>query len=161
MRTGSQSERRLSMRLMAYWQDLRDGLPCAQVSRFRPDAVKDLWDDCFLLPPGPDMTKVGFIHLGSKLAQDSGLTMSHPLVSDVPPDSVLGRTLELVPELLSSSRPAMESGETTDQNGRTCRYRTILLPLGDDSGAIKLILGGTRFKVVSDEESQDGENSPE
>lgn len=156
MRHGHEPERRLSMRLMAYWQDLRDGRPCAPAARFRPDAIKDLWDDCFILPPGPDLTRVGFVHLGSKLAQNSGLTTSHPLVSDVPAGSVLARTLELVPDLLATGRPALDSGEAKDQEGRTCLYRTILLPLGDDMDAIKLILGGTRFKVVTESEPQDG-----
>ena len=156
MRHDNYPERRLSMRLMAYWQDLRDGRPCAPAARFRPEKIKDLWDECFILPASADLAQVGFVHLGSKLAAYSGLTAGHPLVSDVPAGSVLARTLELVPDLLETGRPAMDSGETTDQEGRPCLYRTILLPLGDENNAVKLILGGTRFKVVGGETAQDG-----
>jgi hypothetical protein len=142
------SERRLNMRLMAYWQDLRGTGSHALIERFDPEAVVDLWPHCFTIVPAPNPNKATFVHVGDMIAADSGLTTVGLLVSDIPADTLLGRALHLVAEVLKVKYPIVDSGEFTDHLHRPSLYRSILLPLTDGRGTVGLLVGGARSKVL-------------
>lgn len=142
------SERRLNMRLMAYWQDLRGTGSHALIERFDPEAIVDLWPHCFTIVPAPNPNKATFVHVGDMIAADSGLTTVGLLVSDIPADTLLGRALHLVAEVLKVKYPIVDSGEFTDHLHRPSLYRSILLPLTDGRGTVGLLVGGARSKVL-------------
>ena len=142
------SERRLNMRLMAYWQDLRGTGPHAPIERFDSEAVVDLWPHCFTIVPAPDPDKATFVHVGDMIAADSGLTTVGLVVSDIPADTLLAKALHLVAEVLKVKYPIVDSGEFTDHLGRPSLYRSILLPLTDGRGSVGLLVGGARCKVL-------------
>jgi hypothetical protein len=142
------SERRLNMRLMSYWQDLRGTGPHAPIERFDPEAVADLWPHCFTIVPAASPDQATFGHIGDLIAADSGLTTTGLVASDIPADTLLGNALRLVAEVLKVKYPIVDGGEFRDQLGRPSLYRSILLPLSDDQGTVGLLVGGARCKVL-------------
>jgi hypothetical protein len=136
------------MRLMSYWQDLRGAGSYAPIELFDPAAVADLWPHCFAMVPADGPDKAAFSHIGEMIAADSGLPTEGLLASDVPADTLLGNALRLTAEVFRVKYPIVDSGEFTDRQGRPSLYRSILLPLSDDLGTVKLLVGGARCRVM-------------
>lgn len=132
----SRAERRLSLRLLAYWERLRRGEPMAERSHFDAHDIDDLWDDCFLLSISDGRTQAE--HIGSNIKQS--------LVSFLETDDPLALDQENGLEtMLQSPKPMLHEGELTSRSGRPVRYRLCMLPLGEN-GTITAILGTAGLK---------------
>lgn len=141
-------ERRLGMRLMALWQDLRMGRPCPLAERFDYTAIADLWPDCFMLKPAAQWTKSPFVHIGHRIAAEAGLTDTDIALSEVPGSTLLSNALQVAGDVLRVRHPLLESGNFIDKNGEKCLYRSILLPLEGSGGNIEALVGGARHKIA-------------
>ena len=141
-------ERRLNMRLMSYWLELRGKGSEALAERFDPKALQELWPHCFTIidPDRPERAKLD--RIGEAIAMESGLAPRAMAASKVPTDTLLGHALRLADEVMRIKYPIVDSGEFTDFHGRKCLYRSILLPLSNDRGEISLVVGGARSKAL-------------
>lgn len=146
------SERRLNMRLMSYWQDLRGEESFAPAVRFDPEAVAELWPHCFTMVPADKPEDATLDHIGAAIAAASDLPAQALPASDVPTDTLLGAVLGLMAEVMKVRYPIVDSGDLTDRRGRHCLYRCILLPLTDTSGTISLLIGGARARWLPAQE---------
>ncbi len=142
------SERRLNMRLMSHWLDLRGKGSGARAERFDPKALAEFWPHCFTIVHAERPDQARLDHLGEAIAMESGLAPRVMAVSKVPSDTLLGHVLRLMDEVTKVKYPIVDSGEFTDFQGRRCLYRGILLPLCDDRGEISLVVGGARGRIL-------------
>src|SRR5262245_24697363 len=60
-------ERRVTLRLVAYWEKLRGDRPMPSEDEINPDDLADLWDYCFLIHVHQNMSGYRFNYLGSAL----------------------------------------------------------------------------------------------
>ena len=141
-------ERRLTMRLMALWQDIRNGRPCPLADSFDPEKVPDLWPDCFLLEPAAEWTESRFTHVGDRLAALSNLTRTDITLDQVPASTLLSTALRSAGDVLRVKHPLLDSGEYLHPGGTRFLYRAILLPLEGKNGNIGCLLGGARQKAI-------------
>lgn len=146
------NERRLNMRLMSYWQELRGEGRFAPAVRFDPEAVAEVWTHCFTMVPADKPEEAKLNHIGAAIAADSGLATEALAASDVPSNTLLGNALRLTAEVMKVRLPIVDSGDFTDCRGRRCLYRCILMPLSDTSGTISLLIGGARGRWLPQEE---------
>lgn len=142
----SQVERRITLRLLAYWERLRDGRAMPGENDINPDDIQDLWDHCFLVAV-KDIGKpdYSYTYLGTAILQayrdglseeDAGGALS--LNAAKLTDSFL--------KVAQTARPLLEEGEFRNFSGKVVRYRQCLLPLGQD-GVVDAIFGGMRYKL--------------
>ena len=125
-------ERRLSLRLLAYWERARGQRLMPLESDIRAEDLHDVWEDCFMLQI-IERNPLNFevIHRGKRLHE------GWPQVSHLEGS---------INTLLSKRGPMLEDGQIYDASGEVLKYRLCLLPLGDER-QIRVIFGGTRFKV--------------
>lgn len=142
-------ERRINMRLMAYWQELRNDRGRALSSAFDPDEISDVWPNCFCLDPNADRSESEFRHIGEGIAADSGVPENCRRIKDVPRKTLMGQMLRHVPALLEGKTPVVESGRFTDKDKQKYLFRGILLPFTNGRGQIDMIIGGARYKPIS------------
>lgn len=140
-------ERRLNMRLMAFWWDKRADRQFPSAEDFDPKELSDVWMHCFTLEPQEPYEASVFRYVGKSLAATSGVGESDFTLDQVPPDSLLGYATRNVPEVLTQQVPVIRSGEFENQDGETVMYRSILLPLSQDQTAVNWVVGGARCKV--------------
>ena len=96
------------------------------------DDLSDVWEDCFMLQVlDPAVPSFEVLHRGRRLHEGW------------PQPSHLSGSITT---LLSKRGPMLEDGQIYDANGEIVKYRLCLLPLGDE-GSVRIIFGGTRFKV--------------
>ena len=139
-------ERRLNMRLMGYWQELRAGASCPAASAFDPTDIGDVWGHCFSLEPGAAPQNWHFQHIGPALAKESGLKGDYKSNRDIPPGSLLHHMLQRLSGFDDGLQPIVNSGSFTTSEGRDCLYRAILLPFVSAPNVIDLVVGGARCK---------------
>ncbi len=146
MQDSSYLERRITLRLVAYWERLRDGREMPTENDINPDDIDDLWDHCFMIHVA-DLKKsdYNYIYLG-----DAIIEAYQGKLSDDDSASVVslnaGKLAQSYGRVISECRPVIEEGEFINLVGDTVKYRQCLLPLGVD-GRVDAVFGGMRYKV--------------
>lgn len=140
-------ERRLNMRLMAFWWDRRANRRFPSVEDFDPEELSDVWTHCFTLTPQEPHDQSAFQYIGDTLAAASGLTESDLTVDNVIENSLLDHATRNVEDVLVQQVPVIRSGEFVNDDGETVMYRSILLPLSRDQKSINCVVGGARCKI--------------
>ncbi len=140
-------ERRITLRLVAYWERIRGARDMPVEDDIDPDAIPELWEDCFLLHT-QDLKQEGYnyIYLGEHVAQlyAEGLSAGDCEGVEHFNTARLGGSFQKV---IDTRKPVIEEGSMRNALGRTVLYRQCLLPLGS-GGGVEAILGGIRYKLV-------------
>lgn len=142
-------ERRITLRLLAYWEKLRGDRPMPREEDINPDDIADLWDSCFLIHVKDLIQQdYNYTYLGQAIidAYTSGFSADDPNEGLVSPNA--GKLAHSYARVIATMKPVLEEGEFKNAHNDTVKYRQCLLPLGDD-GEIKAIFGGMRFKIFS------------
>ena len=140
-------ERRLNMRLMAFWWDKRADRRFPSVKDFDPQELSDVWAHCFTLQPQDPCEQSAFHHVGDKIAAMSGIGGAEITVDEIGENTLLGHAARNVGEVLRQQVPVIRSGEFVNEEGETVMYRSILLPLSQDQETIDCVVGAARCKV--------------
>ncbi len=142
------AERRITLRMLSYWERLRGVRPMPTEEDIDPDDLHDLWDSCFLLHVKDlDKPDYNYTYLGDDIAKT--------LHGETKPGTESGYNTEQIKYLIrnyaqvvDSGKPMLEEGEFKNTAQEVVKYRQCLLPLGE-GGQVRAILGGVRFKVFS------------
>lgn len=142
-------ERRLTLRLLRYWERLRTGRPMPSENDINPDGeLGDMWDDCFLIHVADlDKADYNFIFLGEHIRDAFNPKECQDMMQ---PNAILN-SQTIVPKfnrVLETSAPVLDEGSIQTELGHTIKYRQCLLPLGEGD-KILAIFGGMRCKLYS------------
>lgn len=147
----SNQNNRLNEKLHTYWQSLCGTRAYPQENEVEPEALKDIWDSCFLVKEiGRNTDRHGYRYdyLGTSLIQAFG------------DDAILSR--EISARLVSTeSQPLLKSFEKVIQTGKVVeeesefknsqglliKYRSCMMPLGNAKEGVNYILGGMKWKA--------------
>jgi hypothetical protein len=142
-------ERRLSLRLLRYWHEIREMRAMPIENDIDPEVLGADWDYCFLLQ-SRDVANIqdyNFTYLGEKIMKayfDKSLDAHNQFM--VGPNAY--RLSTHFAKVLDSSSPVLDEGEFTTLHGRKVLYRQVLLPLGTPEKGIEAIFGGMNYKIV-------------
>lgn len=143
-------ERRLVLRLMAYWDDLRDGRDFPKYSEIDPNTIGDDWAHCHTLALHEPPASSTFIHVGEiyrpDLPEGGAATLA-----DCPQGTLLHAATHYIDRVLEKKVPVSLGGHAR-LGADSVLYRSILLPLSDDDSTINFLLGAVNFRVVATNE---------
>lgn len=143
---GSGIERRLTLRLISYWERVRADKVMPSENDIDPEELADLWDYCFLVQVR-DLAKndYNYTYLGSAIveAYRAGLSREDPSGIVAPNANKLAHNYARV---INEKKPVLEEGEFYNLHGDLVKYRQCLLPLGYTE-KVDAIFGGMRFKI--------------
>ena len=140
-------ERRLVLRLLAYWDDLRGARDYPRVDDLDVEAIGDDWAHCFLLKlaAGP-IGESRVLHVGAGLQGDLP-DASPATLAEVPETALLHHAAGFAVRTLEKGVPVSLGGEAALVDGNAL-YRSVLLPLSNDGLAIDHLLGGANSRPV-------------
>ncbi|MBK1670940.1 hypothetical protein CKO28_23285 [Rhodovibrio sodomensis] len=143
-------ERRLVLRLLAYWDDLRGDRDYPRADDIDASTIGDDWAQCFLLRLG--RTRVGdsrVLSVGDGLLSDlpDGVPAT---LRQVPETALLHHAAGFVQQTLDKGVPVSLGGEAVLADGKTL-FRSILLPLSNDGSTIDHLLGAANGRPVGAE----------
>lgn len=159
------AERRLVLRLLAYWRDLlsdeQDNRLFPSFADIDPTAIHDIWRHCFALDlfgheSGPVFRAVGIEFRGFS---EAGLT--NLPVSELALDSLAALSSYYFDEVLEKKAPVSRGGRIEGPDGAQILYRSILLPMSDDGETISGFLGAANCReetIAADPEVKPGKN---
>ena len=140
-------ERRITLRLIAYWEKLRKGNLMPVEDDIDPDYIKDLWDYCFLIHV-KDLSKpdYNYTYLGTEIqkAYQGDLAGGEDMGGIASPNA--GELAVSYEKVIRTCSPLLDEGEFVNMHNDVVKYRQCLLPLGEN-GKVDAIFGGMRFKV--------------
>jgi len=137
-------ERRLVLRLMAYWDDLRDTREYPRHDEIDPGTIGDDWPNCFLVALREPADQSQLSYIGPNLVND-GVPDGPVSVAELPADALIAHALSPLQRMLSKRIPMSIGGEA-EIAGEAVLYRSILLPLSDDGRSIDHVLGAANGK---------------
>lgn len=142
-------ERRITHRLVNYWQGIKGDNILPPESAIDSDDIPDLWDDCFIIQTNSENLledrAYGYSYIGRSLLDmlvpdEDGIGEGN-LVTLMP-----DRLMAIYSEMLMTKLPVTDEVEGFNLNGRMIKYRQCLLPMGNSDGRIHAIFGGMRYK---------------
>ena len=141
-------ERRLTLRLLAYWEKIRAGRIMPLESDIDPEDLTELWPYCFLLH-AKDLTQTdyNFTYLGDAVADAYKGSFGHAQTA-----ADLGLNAASITQgahkVVTTAKPFVEEGEFITLSGEVVKFRQCLLPLGEGQ-TVSGIFGGMRFKTFA------------
>lgn len=143
--------KRITEILRNYWEDVRGDRPYPLESQIDTESelLQSIWDSCFLVRIDPNAERpYAYSYLGKALvAAYGGQDGSEREVCEalVYPSSM--SMVHKFKEVADTKAPINEDGEFTNSVGELIKFRSELLPLGDQDGEVAYILGGMKWKV--------------
>jgi len=140
-------DRRLTMRLMGIWQGLRYGQKtCAPAVEFCAAVPDDLWADCCIVTRDA-AEEWELRRIGETIARRSSVRGRKARIAELRRESILAMAVSELDDAIKSGAPILNEGEAQDEHGYPALYRSILLPLAGEGGAIVQLLAGARCRV--------------
>jgi hypothetical protein len=136
-------ERRLILRVLALWEQLRRGRVFPEVGDLDSTAFGADWASCFVLAlaeDGPRFAVLGDLFAGAEPALRAGSA-----ISACKPQTLTRLATEFFPSVLERRIPVSVGGEGWHL-GRPILFRAILLPLSDDDARIDALLGAANCR---------------
>lgn len=141
-------ERRLNMRLMAFWWDRRAARRFPSVEEFDPAELGDIWCHCFTVCRRDPWERSEFRFVGETIAAGSRLTDAEITIDKVAKDCLLDHATRKIEKVWSLGVPMIDSGAFVNEEGERAMFRSILLPLSQDQATVDHVVGGARCKLV-------------
>ncbi len=140
-------ERRLIMRLMAFWWDRKSDRRFPTLEDFDPDSLADIWSHCFTLVSRDPPQKSVFRFIGKAVDDSLSGAEGKITIDSLTKDSLLDHATRNIDEVLEQRVPVVTSGEYFDPGGNAIVFRSILLPFSSDQETIDSVVGGARCKI--------------
>lgn len=139
------TERRLTLRVEAYWNFLRQDRAFPQTTDIDPVELGDDWLDCFVMDPSHSPEAPSFLFVGPRLLNNARLPedwarSTRRLVGDCPPGSMLARSVQYVNHVLEQRIPVTVA-EVFEESSEEVRLRGTLFPLSTNGQDIDAVLG--------------------
>lgn len=138
---------RINEALLQYWQTLRGTRILPLEPEISAEALKDIWDSCFLVSIRPDGS-FAYDYLGRDLIAAygddlTGREITEKLVYPHPPS-----LFAAFQRVARSGEPAMDENAFTNSTGSLVKYRSCVLPFGaKDRADVAFLLGGMKWKA--------------
>lgn len=145
-------EKRITELLKQHWDEVRGARPYPLEAEINPDSEEllPIWDHCFLVRV--DYTNAerpySYVYLGDALVKAYG--GDDAIAREVCEMLVYPSSMSMVhkfKEATDSGQPVGEESEFVNSVGEVIKFRSELLPLGEQEGEVGYILGGMKWKA--------------
>lgn len=168
-------DKRLTLRLTEYWDSLRGGDALPKWVKFDPASFSDIWSQCcgWKIESGEESSVVfTYDYVGDSVKEAVGADLAGQkfkgqmrnkqgilpakkaadakLVEEMFSEHFKGfpvaSIVKKIDKVVSKGVPLVDEGRFVDSSNKTVRYRSCLLPFGDDEGKISRIVLGLSWK---------------
>jgi hypothetical protein len=140
-------ERRLVVRMLHYWRSLvPEGHSRPGIDRVNPETFADAWDWSFVLDLKASTIDPVLNFAGEGFLDDVDAKCIGDPLSEIDPDSLLRHATRDFPKAISRAIPLTSGGEIISSTGVQTLFRSIMLPMDDESGRFSFLFGATSFR---------------
>jgi len=139
-------EKRLALRVLELWRQARIDDLAPKAGALQPAHAGEDEPYVFMIELY-DGAPPRFTYVGAAVRPAGFPSMSDPLLSECPEDSVLHLVTRDWLEIVERGVPVTRGGKGTN-NGKTVRYRGTMAPLVDEDGVICAIIGAANWRAT-------------
>lgn len=143
-------ERRLVLRLLGYWREIRGDDDYPTFSDVDPAAIPDIWPHCFVLEASKAGDDPIFRAVGDEIAGHFPGVIIGRRVSELTDQSLFSVTIDYLGQVLSKGAPISHGGEFYRDDGTKILYRSIVLPMSDDGETVSGLLCAANCREVNE-----------
>lgn len=141
-------KKRINELLEAYWNHLRGNRKFPLEKEINIEDLESIWDSCFLVKVNIHDTgqPYTYTYLGDSLIDAYGSDNEREICERL----VYPSSMSLVhkfKEVIETGKPVEEDNEFVNAKGVLIKYRSNILPLGDEGGKIGYLIGGMKWKA--------------
>jgi len=143
-------DKRLTVRLMRYWDLLRKDGVLPQWERVNPGVIEDAWPRCcaWRVEVGRNDTLVyTYEYVGKSVREALGANPTGQMFMSQLRGFPGARIAQRSDEVVKSRTPVTEEGRFINEVTQVVKYRSCLLPFGTKSGKVTHILLGLSWKA--------------
>ena len=148
LRPMAKKQSRINELLLEYWTELKGNAVMPKESDIKPEALKEIWDSCFLVTIAPEENpKYKYSYLGQNIIEAYGAEGDS---KDVCEELIYPAPATLTAKFAEIERnpgPCKEDNEFENAKGLNVKYRSVMLPLAHADGSVGYILGGMKWKA--------------
>lgn len=127
-------ERRLSIRMVSYWDRLRKENPLPPYEKLRRESLSDIWGSSiiFTVSKRDKHLYYQYLHVGEDIRQLIGSGMVGQEVMQNPNFLPLKPLVVVMDDVIRNPRALEHNGQFVDMHGHMTKYRSCILPFGRD-----------------------------
>ncbi len=135
--------------LLTYWQKLAAGRNFPSESEIEPDDIAHIWDYCFLISLDDVVKRIGYrySYMGSALVGAFGDNPNSPDMALRLLSTTKVPNIKKIEEVVKEKHPVIDEGEFVNTHHMKVRYRTCIVPLGNEDGQVTHLFGVMRWKA--------------
>lgn len=141
-------ERRISLILLQYWNQLRGNRPFPNEDEIEPEQLASIWEHCFVLQLRDlfSMDDYNYTYLGPEIVRPyrEGILDPSTTIMVSPKANQIAASFKQVAETLD---PLLDEGECLSLKGDIVRFRQCMMPIGAANGRVHAVLGGAWYKL--------------
>ena len=144
-------KQRINEYLLAYWDVKRGERAFPFEKEIEPAELSEIWDSCFLVRFNEGVEDEGeftYLYLGTALVEAYG--GDDASARDICARLIFPSSMSLVHkfrEIIQTGKPAEEINEFLNSKKLLVKYRSTMLPLADERGIVRYIIGGMKWKA--------------
>lgn len=139
-------EKRLTTRLITYWEKLKGDDFCPGYEQLNPSALDDIWNNCLVLHAQPSVGEkrpYTYVHCGELISQAIGKDLRGQTMTTnmrfFPGAKIIKRIDEVVAQ--ASPSPLLDDGQFVNDAGKVVKYRACLLAFGANNIVSHVVIG--------------------
>lgn len=135
------NDKRLTQRLLNYWNNLRKDLVLPQFEQFNSGAISDIIENCCIWSidistNSQDKNKVyTYQFVGNSIKEAIGKDMTGHIVSSHLKKFPAARIINKVDNAIETKSPFSDEGQFINEKDKLVKYRSCLLPFGNSDGS--------------------------
>ena len=136
--------KRLSDRLIKYWDLIRKDEPLPRFEKFNSEAVSDVWESCIIFKVNASSGKQNsytFYKIGRKVRDlyDEDLTGNtlNPRQRMFKGADIIRR----IDDIIQDPKPMQDNGQFISADNKVVKFRSCLLPFGNDNEVTHVVSG--------------------
>lgn len=141
---GSMYEKRLTQRLTNYWNSLKKDKAMPPFQKFNPGAIDDVWDHCILLSiteSASGKNSYSYYSMGDKVKKLYDHDVTGERIFSTQKGSRGANIVKRIGEVLQKPDPIFDSGQFLDPNHKVVKFRSCLLPFGQNGHVTHVVVG--------------------
>lgn len=142
-------ERRMVLRLLSYWRELRGDGNLPSFDDLDPARIPDIWEHAFVLDIFGCADDPVFRAVGATFAAHAPGPLEDTRVSEAPRDTLVEMSVEYVQEAIAREVPISRGGEFIKPDGVKVLYRSIIVPMSDDGETVSGLFGAANCREIA------------
>ncbi len=141
-------EKRLTTRLMKYWELLCKSNAFPEIAQFNPATVEDLWPYCCRIAVDRrGELAYKYEYMGKGVSEMNGRDLTGQALDHRLKQFLGGTIFTKLGEVLAGHTPLEHEGHLINQLGGMVKYRACFLPFGTEAKEVTHIIVGISYRV--------------